>query len=297
LSVAAAIALLQLLAGCSLAPVSARPPPAAVADLAPTGKLRAAINTGNPILARKDASSGELTGVSVDLSRELAKRLGVPLEPYGVDTAAKSVAAIKSGTCDVAFVAIDPARAVDMDYGAVRYEGAYLVAQASPIRSNAEVDREGCGWLSRRRRAESLSLARVGQAQIVRAPSSPAVVDMMLRAPLDMRPASSSSSKPTRSACPACACSRAFHGDPSGDGTPRGRPASALYLAGSWGDEGFRLRRGAFNATASKGLPSCAATSDHLARPRRRPTPSIRRESLVQPLPEAGTWPASAWTC
>jgi len=65
------------LAACSTLPMA---PPAAVSDLAPTGKLRAAINFGNPVLAAKDPSTGEARGVSVDLAHELARRLGVPLE-------------------------------------------------------------------------------------------------------------------------------------------------------------------------------------------------------------------------
>lgn len=56
------------------------PSHAALAELAPSGKLRAAINFGNPILANKDAATREARGVSVYLARELGKRLGVPLE-------------------------------------------------------------------------------------------------------------------------------------------------------------------------------------------------------------------------
>jgi polar amino acid transport system substrate-binding protein len=74
---AVGVALLSLLGACATAPTA---PAAAVSDLAPTGKLRAAINFGNPILATKDAGTGEPRGVSVDLSRELAKRLRVPVE-------------------------------------------------------------------------------------------------------------------------------------------------------------------------------------------------------------------------
>jgi len=54
--------------------------PAVRADLAPTGKLRAAINYGNFILATKDKASGESRGVAIDLTREIGKRLGVPVE-------------------------------------------------------------------------------------------------------------------------------------------------------------------------------------------------------------------------
>ena len=62
-------------------------PTAAVAELAPTGKVRAAINFGNPILATKDPATGEARGVSVDLARELkhATLVRAPTSPEVVD--------------------------------------------------------------------------------------------------------------------------------------------------------------------------------------------------------------------
>ena len=148
-------------------------PTAAASDLAPTGKLRAAINFGNPILAARDASTGEARGVSVDLSRELARRLGVPLELVTYNAAGKVVEALKSGAWDVAYVAIDPVRANEISYSAayVVIEGAYLVRQDSPIRSNAEVDREGMRIAAATGSAYDLFLSReLKQAKIVRAP-------------------------------------------------------------------------------------------------------------------------------
>jgi polar amino acid transport system substrate-binding protein len=58
-------------------------PPAAVADLAPTGKLRAAINFGNPVLASKDAATGEAKGVSRASSRAASacRSRSVPTRP------------------------------------------------------------------------------------------------------------------------------------------------------------------------------------------------------------------------
>src|SRR5262249_58824305 len=91
-----------------------KPTPAQVAELAPTGKLRAAINFGNPVLASKDPATGEARGVSVDLSRELARRLGVPLEIVPFTAAGRVVDAVKTRAWDVAYVAIDPQRARDM---------------------------------------------------------------------------------------------------------------------------------------------------------------------------------------
>ena len=76
LRIATALASLALLMSCA----TSQAPAAAVSELAPTGKLRAAINFGNPILATKDPASGQPRGVSVDLSTELARRLGVPVE-------------------------------------------------------------------------------------------------------------------------------------------------------------------------------------------------------------------------
>jgi len=184
------LAALPIIIAHSTCAMAADPPTRqAVAELAPTGKLRAVINTGNPILAARDAASGELKGVSVDLSRELAQRLSVPLEMVGVETAAKSVAAIKAGVCDVAFVAIDPARAVDMDYTApyVLIEGVYLVPRTSSIMSNAEVDREGVRVVVGAGSAYDLYLSReLTKAQLVRAPTSQAVVDQMLAQQLDV---------------------------------------------------------------------------------------------------------------
>jgi polar amino acid transport system substrate-binding protein len=70
---------------CACATVASVPPDAAK-DLAPGGKLRAAINFGNPVLAQKDPATGEPRGVSVDLARELGRRLGVPdAAPYALN--------------------------------------------------------------------------------------------------------------------------------------------------------------------------------------------------------------------
>jgi polar amino acid transport system substrate-binding protein len=165
------------------------PPPAAVTELAPDGRLRAAINFGNPILATKDPATGEARGVSVDLARELARRLDVPVDLVTFAAAGKVVEGLKANAWDVAFVAIDPARAVDMDYSApyVVIEGAYLVPRTSPIRSNAEVDQNGVRIVVGAGSAYDLYLSReLKKAQLVRAPTSPAVVDMMVAQNLEV---------------------------------------------------------------------------------------------------------------
>ena len=157
-------------------------PPAVVSDLAPSGKLRAAINFGNPVLASRDAA-GKPKGVSVDLATELARRLGVPLEVVPFEAAGKVVEAGKANLWDIGFVALDPARAQDIAQSPpyVVIEGAYLVREKSPIRSNGEVDRPGNRVVVGPRSAYDLFLQRsLKQAKIVHAPSSPEVVSFFI---------------------------------------------------------------------------------------------------------------------
>ena len=117
--------------------------PAVVADLAPAGVLRASINLGNPVLAQ--GTRDEPTGVTVDLAREIAARLGVPVFFTCFDAARKSLAALIAGAADIAFLAIEPAREADVAFTApyVIIEGVYAVPGGSPITSAAEVDRPG----------------------------------------------------------------------------------------------------------------------------------------------------------
>lgn len=182
------LATLIALGTCAVLPGEAWASPP-IQQLAPSGKLRAAINLGNPILASRDATTGELRGVSVDLARELAKRLGIPLELVAYSAAGKVVEGVKTKDWDVAFVAIDPGRAVDMSYTApyVVIEGAYMVPRDSPIKSNAEVDREGVRIVVGKGSAYDLYLAReIKKAQLVRAPTSPTVTDTMIAQGLEV---------------------------------------------------------------------------------------------------------------
>ena len=181
---AAWIACLALFAGVA----AAATPEDAVKELAPTGRLRAAINFGNPVLAQKDPGTGEPRGVSADLARELARRLGVPVEFVGFDVAGKVFEAAKAGVWDIAFLAVDPARATEIDFTApyVVIEGTYMVRTDSPLRRVEDVDREGVRVAVGNKTAYDLYLTRaLKRAQLVRAPTSRAAIELFLAEKLD----------------------------------------------------------------------------------------------------------------
>jgi polar amino acid transport system substrate-binding protein len=113
------------------------------ADLAPTGTLRASINLGNPVLAQ--GTPHNPAGVTVDIAREVAARLGVPVELVCFAAARESLAALTSGRADIGFLAIEPARAADITFTApyAIIEGIFAVPGDSPLTSVAAVDAPG----------------------------------------------------------------------------------------------------------------------------------------------------------
>lgn len=150
---------------------------------APTGRLRASINTGNPILAAAEPG-GSAKGVSVDLARGFAERLGVALELVVFDAAGKSVDAVTQEHADIGFFAIDPKRGEGIRFTAayVLIEGCYAVKTASPLTQTEQVDQPGVRVVVGQGSAYDLFLTReLKQAVIIRAPTSPAVVEHFLK--------------------------------------------------------------------------------------------------------------------
>ena len=160
----------------------------AVTALAPTGKLRVAINFGNTVLAQKDPATGEPRGISGDLARELAKRLGVPITFTTFDAAGKVTDAVKKGELDIVFLAIDPVRGADIDFSGpyVIIEGAYMVPASSALQTNEDVDRAGVRLAVARGSAYDLYLTRtIKNATLVRESSGPQALDMFVRDKLE----------------------------------------------------------------------------------------------------------------
>jgi len=154
----------------------------------PTGVLRASINVGNPILAKRN-SHGQAEGVSIDLAQALATSLGLPLELVVFESAGESVQAVTEERANVGFFAIDPKRGQEIAFTEpyVLIEGYYLVPEPSTIRCNDDVDQPGVRIAVGKGSAYDLYLQRTtAQAKLVQAPTSPAVFSFFVEQQLEV---------------------------------------------------------------------------------------------------------------
>lgn len=158
-------------------------------ELAPGGTLRVGINLGNPVIAQRDAAGGDPRGVGAALGRELAREAGLPVRFVTYETAGQMADAVEGDAWDVAFLAVDPGRADRIAFTApyVLIEGAYMVRDDSPLRTNADIDREGIRIAVGLKTAYDLYLTReIKRATLVRSESSKAAIAQFLAEKLDV---------------------------------------------------------------------------------------------------------------
>lgn len=152
-------------------------------EFAPSGRLRVALNLGNPVLAQSKTARARPAGVTIDLAREFADSLGVEAEFQEYESAALSSGALAQGRAEIAFLAIDPKRAERIHFTApyVEIEGCYLVPDDSLLQDNAGVDQPGIDLVVGEGSAYELYLSRtLKQARLIKVPTSEAVVQEML---------------------------------------------------------------------------------------------------------------------
>lgn len=227
---AAAFASLLLLASCAS---TQSPSPQVRSELAPTGKLRVAVNYGNPLFAKK-GTGGEGSGVAIDLGRELGRRIGVPVELLGFDSGGQMTTGLSKGGWDIAFMAYEPAREAEVAFAGAfaEVDSTYLVPAGSPLRNAAEVDREGVRIAVSAGGGNDLFLSRtIKRAQLVRAKGGAATLKMFVADKLDAY----AGLKPTLIELSAkMPGTRVLDGRytviPYSVGTPRGRDAGNRYL-------------------------------------------------------------------
>jgi polar amino acid transport system substrate-binding protein len=208
-------------------------PPAAKAELAPTGKLRAGINFQNVLLTTL-GPKGEQGGVAVEFAHELARRLGVAIEILPYQSAGALADSVRTGEWDISVLGDEPARAKEIAFATplTEIETTYLVPADSTIRTVDEVDRPGVRIAVAAKSAYDLYLTRtIKQAQLVQvegigAASKRFVADR-LEALAGLKPQ-------LLELAPTLPGSRILDGNFTvvrhTVGTPRGRDAAAAYL-------------------------------------------------------------------
>lgn len=169
---------LVLVTGC--ASIDGAPVPEVITALAPTGKLRVGLYTGNPLSVIRDPVSQEMKGMGFDLGKEMARRMSVPFEPVVYPSVGAVMDATKSRQWDIAFFLVNPSRTPDVDFTPplVELELGYLVPSGSPISTLADVDRPGIRIaVTAKGQADVLLSQSLKQAVVIRAPSLAAVIE------------------------------------------------------------------------------------------------------------------------
>jgi polar amino acid transport system substrate-binding protein len=167
-----------------------------VSQLAPSGTLRAGINMANALLVTGSTAAGEPTGVSPDMAREIAARLGVAVSYVPFDSPSQVAEAAGNDAWDIALIAAEPARAESIAFSAayVEIEATYLVPESSSFRSAADVDRPGTRIAVSAGTAYDLYLARsLKHAELQRTDGQAGAVELFVTEKLDalagLRPA------------------------------------------------------------------------------------------------------------
>ena len=157
-------------------------------ELAPHGVLRAGINLSNFLLVTGSSPSGEPQGVSPDMAREIAARLGVPVRYVPFPKPGELADAAGKDVWDIGLIGAEPARAEKIDFTTayVEIEATYLVPAGSPLQTLADVDRPGVRIAVTARAAYDLWLERnIKHATLIRSNSLDAAYDQFVAEKLD----------------------------------------------------------------------------------------------------------------
>ena len=166
-----------------------------IAELAPSGVLRAGINMANFLLVTGSSPTGDPEGVAPDMAREIAARLGVPVAYVPFASPGELADAAGGEVWDIGLIGAEPARAEKIAFTAayVEIEATYMVPENSPLTTIADVDKAGVRIAVTARSAYDLWLSRnIDNAELVRSTSLDAAflqfVDEKLDALAGLRP-------------------------------------------------------------------------------------------------------------
>lgn len=179
-----ALALALLLAACSVSAPSSQIRQA----LAPTGTLRIAVYPGSPTSMVIDPATKEVRGVSVEVGRELAKRLGVPYELVEYQRVAQVIDGVKNRAADFTVTNATPERTKDLDFtrAVLAVELGYIVPAGSNVYRFEELDRPGMRIGVSQGSTTFGTLSReLKHASLVQAPNLQAGVELLAQHKVD----------------------------------------------------------------------------------------------------------------
>jgi polar amino acid transport system substrate-binding protein len=159
-----------------------------IAELAPTGVLRAGINLSNFLLVTGRSPNGDPEGVSPDMAREVARLLGVPVKYVSFKTPGELADQAGSGVWDIGLIGAEPQRAEKIAFSAAyaEIEATYLVPAGSRLNTIADVDAASVRIAVTGRSAYGLWLDRnIKHAELVRSETLDSAYDLFVRDKLD----------------------------------------------------------------------------------------------------------------
>jgi|SRR5687768_14667464 polar amino acid transport system substrate-binding protein len=169
--------------------------PEIVAQLAPTGVLRAGINMSNFLLVTGKSASGDPDGVSPGMAKAVADRLGVAVRYVPFAKPGLLADAVDDNVWDIGLIGAEPQRAEKIAFTAAytEIEATYLVPAGSKITAIDQVDRPGNRIAVSARSAYDLWLERnIKHATVLRVEGGPGAVakfrDERLEALAGLRP-------------------------------------------------------------------------------------------------------------
>jgi len=141
---ALSLLLLALLSACATV-TTTEVPPAAKAELAPTGALRVALLAPNPLFVTQNTPPGVVKGMAVEIANRLASRLGVPMTPVLYPSIGALMESTGKREWDITFLPINPERAAVMNFTApyMYTESTFLVPADSAAKGLADLDQRG----------------------------------------------------------------------------------------------------------------------------------------------------------
>lgn len=220
---------------CACASATNRPSVEEIASLAPTGKLRVGLYTGNPLQLLGYPKSQEMKGVGFELGKELAQRMGVAFEPVVYPSVGAVIGATQKNEWDIAVLVVSSGRLKEVDFTPplVEIELGYLVLPGSGFATAAEVDQPGIRIAVPAKGQADVILSRsLKHATVVRAPGLAAVAELLRSGKADVaaanKPILFEMSEKLESAR---VLEGRFSAERAAFAIPKGRNAGAAYAA------------------------------------------------------------------